>query len=115
LHAERDLLLLRVDLQHHRFDLIAQRDDLARVSDVPRPAHLGDVDQPLNTLLQLDERAVVRDRYDTTAHPGTDRVLLVDVRPRVLLELLEAERKPLTLPIDVEDLHIELLADRDDL
>ena len=72
--------------------------------------------QTLDTLLELDERTVVRDRHDTSAHPGTDRVLLVDVRPGVRQELLESQRDALAVPIDVEDLHVEIrLADVDHL
>jgi hypothetical protein len=38
-----------------------------------------------------------------------------DVLPRVRLELLEAERDALALPVDVEDLDLDLLADLDHL
>ena len=44
-----------------------------------------------------------------------DRILLGDVLPRVALELLEAERDALTLPVDVEHLDLELLADLHEL
>src|SRR5207342_132990 len=42
---------------------------------------------------------------------GADRILLGDVLPRVALELLEAERDALTLPVDVQHLDLELRTD----
>src|SRR5688572_29965541 len=55
LHAERDLLLVRVDLEHHRLDGLADGDELRRVTNVARPAHLADVDEALDAGLELDE------------------------------------------------------------
>ena len=115
LHSERDLLVLHVDLQHHCFDLVGDIHELGRVSNVARPRHLGDVNEALDALLQLDEGSVVRDRHDLPTNPGTDRVLLVDVGPRVRQKLLEAQRDTLAVPIDVQDLYVEIRADIHDL
>src|SRR5258705_1490253 len=115
LHAERDLLLVRIDFEHHRLDRLADADELRWVPDVARPAHLGDVHQTLDARLELDERAVVSDAHDLALHPRADRVLVGDVLPRVALELLQPERDALTLPVDVQHLHLELRADGDEL
>ena len=40
-----------------------------------------------------------------------DRILLGDILPRIALELLESERDALAIPIDVENLDLELLTD----
>ena len=88
------------------------RDQLRGVLDVARPAHLGDVHQTLDALLQLDERAVVGDRDHLAAHARADRVLLLDVLPRIRLQLLQAERDALAVPVDVEHLDLQLVADR---
>ena len=85
------------------------------MTHVARPAHLADVHQAFDARLQLDEGAVVRDGYDLTLHPCTDRVLLGDVLPRIGVQLLEAEGDALALPIDVENLDLERLADLDHL
>src|SRR5688500_3665741 len=111
LHAERDLLLVRVDLEHHGLDRLADRHELRRVTNVARPAHLADVDEPFDARLELDERAVVGDGDDLAGDARTHRVLRRDVLPRVRLELLEAERDALTLPIDVENLDLQLAPD----
>src|SRR5438093_1303867 len=111
LHAERDLLFRLVDLQYHRFDRLADRHDLRWVAHVTRPAHLGDVDQALDPRLELDERAVVRDRDDLALHARAHRVLRGHVLPGVRLQLLQAEADALALPVDVEDLDLHLLPD----
>src|SRR5687768_16155353 len=115
LHAERDLLFRLVDFEHHRFDRLADRDDLGRVPDVARPAHLRDVHEAFDPRLELDERAVVRDRHDLALHARADRILRGDVLPRIRLQLLQAERDALALPVDVEDLHVELRPDMHEL
>src|SRR5258708_4761357 len=115
LHAERDLLLVRIDLEAHCLDGFADGDELARMPHVARPAHLADVHQTLDARLQLDERAVVGDAHDLALHPRADRVLLGHVLPRVALELLEAERDALALPVDVQHLDLELRADLHEL
>jgi hypothetical protein len=56
LQTEGDLLVVLVDLQDHGLDLITDRDHLGRMANMPRPGHLGDVDESLDSLLQLHER-----------------------------------------------------------
>src|SRR5262249_6632318 len=79
LHAEPDLLYLLSALDTHRLDRFADRDDLRWMADVASPAHLTDVDQTFNAGLELDERAVIRDRHDLALDPRTDRIFLRDV------------------------------------
>src|SRR5437773_3358025 len=111
LHAERDLLFRLVDLQDHGFNRLADRHALRWVAHVARPAHLGDVDQALDPRLELDERAVVRDRHHLALHARAHRVLRGHVLPGVRLQLLQAEADAFALPIDVEDLDLDLLPD----
>src|SRR5687768_11058331 len=111
LHAEGDLLLVRIDLEHDRLDRLTNRHQLRRVANVARPAHLADVDEAFDARLQLDECAVVRYRNDLTGDSRTNRILLGHVLPRIALELLEAERDALAIPVDVENLDLELLTD----
>src|SRR5436190_5795056 len=111
LHAERDFLFRLVDLEHHGFDRFADRHELRRMPDVARPAHLGDVHETFDPRLELDERAIVRDRDDLALHARADRVFRGDVLPRIRLELLQAERNALALPVDVENFDFELLTD----
>src|SRR5579863_2779421 len=111
LHPERDLLLVGIDLEHDRLDRLADGHELGRMPDVARPTHLADVHQTFDPRLQLDERAVIRDRHDLAMDTRADRILRRDVLPRIALELLEPEADALALPIDVENLDLEFLAD----
>src|SRR6478752_5613732 len=115
LHAERDLLLVRIDLEHDRFDRLADADELRRMTNVARPAHLADVHEAFDARLQLDERTVVRDRDDLARDARADRILVGDVLPRVALELLEPKADTLSRPINIEHLDLELRTDRHEL
>ena len=115
LHAERDFLFRLVDLEHDGFDRLADRHELRGMADVARPAHLGDVHQPLDPRFELDEGAVVGDRDDLALYAGPDRILRRHVLPWVGLQLLQPEADPFALPIDVEDLHLDFLPDVDHL
>src|SRR3954471_6482191 len=111
LHSERDLLLGLVHLQHHRFDGFTDAHDLRRMANIPGPAHLGDVDQPLDTGLDFHEGAVVGDRDDLALNPGAHRILRGDVLPGIGLQLLHAQADPLSLPVDIEDFDLDFLTD----
>src|SRR5439155_19054704 len=92
---------------------VTLRDDLARVLDV-MVCELGDVNEPFDAGKDLDERT----EGNHLRHPVFDGVallvLLEHLLPRIGLRLLETERDPLTLTIDVEHLHLHMLADVED-
>ena len=115
LEAERDAPLHRIDLEDHHLDLLRGGDDLAGVDVLLGPRHLGDVDQALDARLELDEGAVVGDVGDAALELDADRVLRLDALPRIGLELLHAERDAVGLVVDPDDLHLDGLADREDL
>src|SRR5207302_9632033 len=71
----------------------------------------GDVHEPFDPRLELDERAVVRDRHDLALHARSHRILRRDILPRIRLQLFQAQRNALALPVDVENFDLELLAD----
>ena len=76
------------------------------------PAHLGDVDEPLDAFLQLDEGAVVGDAHDLAADsraPGPDTPS-ADLGPRVGHDLLHAERNALAAMIILQHDHFDFVA-----
>src|SRR5690242_779771 len=114
-HTERDLLFVRIDLEHDCFDRLANRHELRRMADVPRPAHLANVNETFNARFKFDKSAVVGDRNDLAGDAGSDWILLGDILPRIALQLLETEADALARPIDVEHFDLELRANRDEL
>src|SRR5437867_4004783 len=111
LQAQRDPLVLGVHVQDQYLDLVALLHDFGVMLHPLGPRHFGDVDQALDPRLELDERAVVRDRDDLALHARAHRVLRGHVLPGVRLQLLQAEADALALPVDVEDLDLDLLPD----
>ena len=91
LDAQRDTVPVLVDAQHHHLDLLASVENLARVLDPLRPGHVGNVDQAVHALFELDERAEVCEVPDASLDPRSHRVLAVEVLPRVALGSLEGQ------------------------
>jgi hypothetical protein len=114
LQAERNPARAGIDAEHHRLYLVALVEDLRRVLDALAPGHLGDVNQPLDARLELDERAVVGETDHLARHADTDRVALDRVAPRIGNQLLVAERDALGRRIVLEHDHVDLVADLHD-
>jgi hypothetical protein len=108
---ERDAALDRIDLEHLDVDLLARRDDLAGMDVLLGPGHFRDVDEALDPRLQLHEGAVVGDVGDAAVELGVDRIFRLDALPRILEQLLHAERDAVRLVIDLDDLHLDGLTD----
>src|SRR6266436_1148314 len=111
LEAERDPALDGIDFENLHFDFLRGRDDLAGVHVLFGPRHFRDVDQTLDTRLQFDERAVVGDVGDATGEARVERVFRLDALPRIVQQLLHAERDAVGLVVDLDDLDLHGLAD----
>ncbi len=111
LHAQADLLVLDVDVDDHRLDLVADGDHLRRVLDATGPAHFADVDQTLDAVFELDERAVVGQADHATLDALAHAELLGHATPRVFGDLLEAQADALALFVELEHHHLDLVAD----
>src|SRR5262245_60321677 len=115
LEAQREALVLRVDVEHHRLDGVALLQGLRRVLQALAPRHVRDVDQAVDAVLDLDERAELGQVADLAGDRRADRVLLGQLVPRVALDLLEAERDPPRAGIDAEHHGLDAVADVEDL
>src|ERR1700736_4676872 len=113
LHAERDAAVAGVDAENDGVDLVAGLDQLRRMLHALGPGHLGDVNQSLDSLFELDECTVVRDGKNAAANLCPDRVALRRVEPRIRRKLLEAERYALLFLVELQYLHLDLVADID--
>src|SRR5271165_2830589 len=110
LKAQANAALAGIDVQHHGFNLVANIDQLRRMLHALRPRHFTDVHQPFDALLQLDERAIIRDADDAPAHMRSNRIALGRIHPRIGRELLKAQRYALLLAIELENLNLDLVA-----
>ena len=67
--------------------------------------------RPFDAGLELHERAVVGDVGDAAGEARADRILRLDALPRIVEQLLHAERDAVGLVVDLDDLDLHLLAD----
>src|SRR6202142_1060826 len=94
-----------------RFDFLGGRNDLAGVHVLLGPRHFRDVDQAFDARLQFHERAVVGDVGDAAGEARIERILRLDALPRIVQQLLHAERDAVGFVIDLDDLHLHRLPD----
>src|SRR5262249_45355745 len=111
LQAQRNALALLVHVEDDAGDLVALADHLAGVGDLAHPAHVADVQEAVDALLDLDEGAVVGQVADHARDDRARRVALGHLVPRAGLHLLHAQGDFLLLLVDVQDLHLDLVAD----
>ena len=111
LETERDALLFRVDVENDGLDFLALLEALGRMVDLARPAHVADVDHAVDTLFELDERAVGREVADLARNLRTDREALLNRIPGIVLGLADAEGDLLVVDVDGENDDLNLVAD----
>src|SRR5215203_727827 len=111
LETERNAALDRIDFQDLHFDFLRGRNDLAGVHVLLGPRHFRDVDQAFDARLQFDERAVVGDVGDAAGEARVQRVLGLDALPRIVQQLLHAERNAVGFVVDLDDLDLHRVAD----
>src|SRR5262249_7848796 len=115
LDAERDALVVDVDAEDHRVDVVTLLVDLGGVLDLLRPMEVRDVHEAVDPLLDLDEEPEVGDALHLPAHLRAHGVVDPDELPRVRLGLLEPERDAAVHRVDIENLDVHLLPDLEDL
>ncbi len=69
------------------------------------------MDQAFDARLQFDEGAIVGDVGDAALEAGADRILGFDALPRIVEQLLHAQRNAVGLVVDLDDLDLHRLAD----
>ena len=114
LDRQRQATALGVDLEDLHLHLVARLDDLARVLDVLL-GELAYVDEALDALQDLHERAERDDLRDRALELVTHVVGVDHTLPRILLGLLEAQGDALAIAVDVEHLDLHGVADVEDL
>src|SRR2546422_1335221 len=93
LDAQRQALVLGVDLQDDCLDLVPFLQHLGGVFQTLGPRHVGDVDQPVDPLLDLDKGPEVGQVADLPCDPVALVVLFADRLPGVGLRLTQPQRQ----------------------
>src|SRR5438552_17845543 len=75
-----------------------------------RPGEIGDMHQPVDPLLDLDESAEIRHATDPALDHRADAVTLLYRAPRIGLELLESEGNPPLPRMQIEHNRLHLIA-----
>ncbi len=114
LERQREPAAVGVDLDDLHVHRLALRDDLARVLDVVL-RELRDVHEALDPREDLDERAEGDDLRDAPLDDVALLVALDHLLPGIALGLLQPERDPLAVAVDVEHLDLDLLPDLEHL
>src|SRR5207247_6198397 len=94
----------------HALDLISNVNELRGMLHALGPRHLADVNQPFNPLLQLHERAVIRNADYASRNVRAYRIAVRSIQPRVRSELLESQRNALLVFVKLQHFHLDLIA-----
>jgi hypothetical protein len=106
--------LEHVDFQNDDVDFLAGRDDLAGMDVLLGPGHFRDVDQTFDAGFEFNERAVFGDVGDAALELCANRIFGNRCIPRIAFQLLHAKADALCVLVDLDDLHLDGVADVED-
>ena len=108
-------LVFGIDVEDRDRDLLADGQELLGMDELARPRQVGDMDQAFDALLELDEGAEIGQADHLAGDLLAGGVFLLDVLPGVFGELLKAEGDLLVPFVEIQDDHLDLLADGEEL
>ena len=111
LEAESDAASILIHRQHFALHLLSFFQHFVGMADLAGPGHVGNVQQSVDAFLQLDERSVIRHIANAPRNNGLDREAIGDIVPRIGLGLFHTQRQLLTLFVDGQDHHFDVVAD----
>ena len=114
LDRKTETTLVAVDLDHASRDLVAGIDHVLHLVDAIL-ADLRNVDETVDTILELHEGAEGSEFRNGSSHDVADLEVSIDVAPWILSELLHAEADALMLGIDVEHDGVDFVGLLEDL
>ena len=83
------------------------------MADLLRPRHVRNVQQTVDAFFEFDERTVVGQVADLSVDLFSDRVLVFDLVPRVVLSLLHTQRHLFATFVDAQNCDVDFVADAD--
>ena len=108
--AERETTVNLVNLQYANVDDLAYLGELIGVLNLLGPAQVADVDEAVNTFLNLNEYAEVGEVANLSSVLAADGVLGFDSLPGIVLQLLDAQRHLALVAIQSQDNCLYLVA-----
>src|ERR1700742_3266112 len=115
LDAERNALLLDVDVEHLGLDHVALLVVVDHLLARTLPVQVRQMDHAVDIAVEAEEQAELGLVLDFAFDRRTRRGLLGEDSPRIAHGLLEAERNAALDRIDLKDLHFDFLRRRNDL
>src|ERR1700722_1867861 len=115
LDAERQAAILRLHAEHYGPHLLTLLQHLGGMLHALGPTQIGDMDQTVDAILDLDEGAEVGEIAHAAFHDGACRITLRQVLPWIFEQLLHAERDAAVVGVDGENDSLDLVAGLDHL
>src|SRR5205814_5612783 len=94
LHAERNALLLDVDIENLRLHGLTFAVELQRLFARHAPGDVGHVDHAVDVAFKADKQAEFGRILDLALEDAAHLMILCERNPRILLRLLQALRTP---------------------
>ncbi len=111
LDAQGDALIVAIDVQNPRLDLVALLKAIGGVLDPLAPGEVRDVHQAVDAFVDADEDSEVGDVPHIALDDRADRPGHLDAFPGVLLELTHAQGDALVLHVHTEHDRLDHVAD----
>src|SRR5712672_932492 len=115
LDAERDALLLDIDIEHHGLDHVALLEVVDHLLTRELPVEIRQMDHAVDVALEPEEQTEFGLVLDLAFDRRSDWEFFDEHFPGIAHGLLEAERNPALDRIDFENLHFDFLRGRNDL
>src|SRR5262245_20634077 len=115
LDAQRDTLLLDIDVEYLGFNLVALLVFLDHLLAWALPIEIGEMDHAVDIPVEAEEETELGLILHFPFDLGAGRIFLDKGLPRIAHGLLQTERYAPLDRIDLEDLHVHLLRGRHDL
>src|SRR5438045_8023565 len=94
--------MLRLNRKHLRLHLLALLQDFGGMLHALGPAQIADMHQSIDAVFDLDEGTEIGKVANLAFDYAADRIFLVQLLPRILLELLESKRTAVLRWVHVE-------------
>src|SRR5215475_6587141 len=111
---KRKPAIFYIDRGNDGFDFLILLERLARMLDPFGPRNVGDVNETVNSLFDLDKCAEISQIPHTSFDSRPDTIALLQCLPGIRFDLFDAEADPAGVLIDLEHLRFDILPRREE-